>query len=80
MYASTGGVGFRPSKDGGGSAAPLVAALTDRVLRCAVLTAEDGGVRLDPPLVAVLDEAANGYRIADLFSSTATWAAEASCR
>lgn len=71
------------SKDGGGSAAPLVAALTDRVLRCAVLAAEDAGHaahqadergggrlglsgRLDPPLVAVLDEAANICRIADL--------------
>jgi type IV secretory pathway TraG/TraD family ATPase VirD4 len=54
------------SKDGGGSAAPLVAALTDRVLRCAVRTAEDRGGRLDPPLLAVLDEAANVCRIADL--------------
>ncbi len=44
------------SKDGGGSAAPLVAALTDRVLRCAVVAAEDRGGRLDPPLLAVLDE------------------------
>jgi len=54
------------SKDGGGSAAPLVAALTDRVLRCAVNAAEDRGGRLDPPLLAVLDEAANVCRIADL--------------
>ncbi len=54
------------SKDGGGSAAPLVAALTDRVLRCAVRAAEDRGGRLDPPLLAVLDEAANVCRIADL--------------
>ncbi len=54
------------SKDGGGSAAPLVAALTDRVLRCAVRTAEDRGGRLDPPLLTVLDEAANVCRIADL--------------
>jgi type IV secretory pathway TraG/TraD family ATPase VirD4 len=53
------------SKDGGGSAAPLVAALTDRVLRAAVSAAEAGG-RLDPPLVAVLDEAANICRIGDL--------------
>ncbi len=36
-------------KDGGDSAAPLVAALTDRVLRCAVNAAEDRGGRLDPP-------------------------------
>ncbi len=54
------------SKDGGGSASPLVAALTDRVLREATLAAERAGGRLDPPLVAVLDEAANVCRIADL--------------
>ena len=54
------------SKDGGGSAAPLVAALTDRVLRAAVSAAEADGGRLDPPLVAVLDEAANICRIGDL--------------
>jgi len=54
------------SKDGGGSAAPLVAALTDRVLRAAVVAAEGSGGRLDPPLVAVLDEAANICRIGDL--------------
>jgi len=54
------------SKDGGGPAAPLVAALTDRVLRCAVNAAQDRGGRLDPPLLAILDEAANVYRIADL--------------
>ena len=54
------------SKDGGGPAAPLVAALTDRVLRWAVNAAQDRGGRLDPPLLAVLDEAANVYRIADL--------------
>jgi type IV secretory pathway TraG/TraD family ATPase VirD4 len=54
------------SKDGGGSAAPLVAALTDRVMRAATLAAEQGGGRLDPPMVVVLDEAANICRIADL--------------
>jgi len=54
------------SKDGGGSAAPLVAALTDRVLRAATAAAERAGGRLDPPLVVVLDEAANICRIADL--------------
>src|SRR5690606_19836846 len=46
------------SKDGAGAAAPLVAGLTDQVLRCGVLLAETRGGRLDPPMVAVLDEAA----------------------
>jgi len=54
------------SKDEGGSAGPLVAALTDRVLRCGVTAAEHRGGRLDPPMVLVLDEAANICRIADL--------------
>ncbi len=54
------------SKDEGGSAGPLVAALTDRVLRCGVAAAERAGGRLDPPLVLVLDEAANICRISDL--------------
>ena len=54
------------SKDEGGSAGPLVAALTDRVLRCGVVAAERRGGRLDPPMVLVLDEAANICRISDL--------------
>ena len=54
------------SKDEGGSAGPLVAALTDRVLRWGVTAAERAGGRLDPPMVLVLDEAANICRIADL--------------
>lgn len=54
------------SKDGAGAAAPLVAALTDRIMREATRTAERRGGRLDPPLVVVLDEAANVCRIADL--------------
>jgi hypothetical protein len=54
------------SRDGAGAAAPLVAALTDRILRHAVRAAEARGGRLDPPLVLVLDEAANVCRIADL--------------
>jgi type IV secretory pathway TraG/TraD family ATPase VirD4 len=54
------------SKDGAGAAAPLVAALTDRILRHATRAAERAGGRLDPPLVVVLDEAANVCRIADL--------------
>ena len=54
------------SKDSGGSAGPLVAALTDRVMRAAVRDAERRGGRLDPPAVVVLDEAANICRIGDL--------------
>ena len=54
------------SKDGAGAAAPLVAALTDRILRDATRAAERAGGRLDPPMVVVLDEAANVCRIADL--------------
>jgi type IV secretory pathway TraG/TraD family ATPase VirD4 len=57
---------FLLSKDGAGAAAPLVAALADRVMRQAVRAAELAGGRLDPPLVVVLDEAANICRIADL--------------
>jgi type IV secretory pathway TraG/TraD family ATPase VirD4 len=54
------------SKDGAGNAAPLVAGLTDQVLRAAVELAETRGGRLDPVLVAVLDEAANICKISDL--------------
>ena len=68
------------SKDGGGSAAPLVAALTDRVLRCAVNAAKDRGGRLDSPLLAVLDEAANVCASPTCLSCTPTWVPAASCR
>ncbi|QVJ03486.1 type IV secretory system conjugative DNA transfer family protein (plasmid) [Nocardiopsis eucommiae] len=54
------------SKAGAGAAAPLVAALTDRVLRAGENAAEQQGGRLDNPLIAVLDEAANICKIADL--------------
>ena len=54
------------SKDEGGSAGPLVAALTDRVMRAGITAAEQRGGRLDPPMVLVLDEVANICRIADL--------------
>lgn len=47
------------SKEGAGTAGPIVAALVDRVLDVAELLAQAGGGRLDPPVVAVLDEAAN---------------------
>jgi type IV secretory pathway TraG/TraD family ATPase VirD4 len=54
------------SKDGAGAAAPLVAGLTDQVLRAAVTAAEAQGGRLDPPMTACLDEAANICKIRDL--------------
>ncbi|GGM88083.1 type IV secretory system conjugative DNA transfer family protein [Dactylosporangium sucinum] len=54
------------SKEGAGAAAPLVAALTDAVFRAAVDRAEAAGGRIDPPVLAVLDEAANICKIADL--------------
>ncbi|MCP3766788.1 MULTISPECIES: type IV secretory system conjugative DNA transfer family protein [Streptomyces] len=54
------------SKDGGGSAAGVIAAAADSVLRAGVVAAERMGGRLDPPMTAVLDEAANVCRISDL--------------
>lgn len=47
------------SKEGAGTAGPIVAALVDRVLEVAELLAQANGGRLEPPVVAVLDEAAN---------------------
>lgn len=54
------------SKEGAGTAAPLVAGLADQVFRSGVRHAEAAGGRIDPPIIAVLDEAANICRIADL--------------
>ncbi|MGW5333108.1 type IV secretory system conjugative DNA transfer family protein [Streptomyces bauhiniae] len=54
------------SKDGGGSAAGVIAGLADAVMRAGVVAAERMGGRLDPPMTAVLDEAANVCRISDL--------------
>ncbi|GIJ67943.1 hypothetical protein Voc01_028600 [Virgisporangium ochraceum] len=54
------------SKEGAGAAGPLVAGLTDSVFRTAIGYAESAGGRLDPPLLAVLDEAANICKISDL--------------
>ncbi|BCJ62035.1 type IV secretory system conjugative DNA transfer family protein [Micromonospora endophytica] len=54
------------SKDGGGSAAGVIAGLADAVIRAAVVAAERMGGRLDPPMTAILDEAANVCRISDL--------------
>ncbi|MCX4758779.1 TraM recognition domain-containing protein [Kitasatospora purpeofusca] len=54
------------SKDGGGSASALIAAAADSVMRTAVVQAERDGGRLDPPLLCILDEAANVCKIGDL--------------
>jgi type IV secretory pathway TraG/TraD family ATPase VirD4 len=48
------------------AASPLIAALTDTVMRAGRRLAEMAGGRLDPPMVLILDEAANICRIADL--------------
>nr|WP_198151456.1 type IV secretory system conjugative DNA transfer family protein [Kibdelosporangium sp. MJ126-NF4]CEL15630.1 FIG01122190: hypothetical protein [Kibdelosporangium sp. MJ126-NF4] len=54
------------SKDGGGSAAGVIAGIADATMRAGVVVAERMGGRLDPPMTAVLDEAANVCRISDL--------------
>lgn len=48
------------------AAAPLIAAMTDAIFIAGEEASEGQGGRLDPPLVAVLDEAANICKIADL--------------
>ncbi|RSO18002.1 hypothetical protein DMH15_37225 [Streptomyces sp. WAC 06725] len=54
------------SKDGGGGASALIAACADSVMRAATAQAERAGGRLDPPALAILDEAANVCKISDL--------------
>ena len=54
------------SKDGGGGASALIAACADSVMRTATAQAERAGGRLDPPMLAILDEAANVCKISDL--------------
>jgi type IV secretory pathway TraG/TraD family ATPase VirD4 len=54
------------SKEGAGTAAPIVAAIVDRLLDAAERSAQARGGRLDPPVVAVLDEAANICPIREL--------------
>ncbi|MFI7643429.1 type IV secretory system conjugative DNA transfer family protein [Nonomuraea sp. NPDC049400] len=54
------------SKKGRNGAAPLVAALADTVLQAGIAAAERVGGRTDPPLLVVLDEAANVAPIEDL--------------
>ncbi|MGC1512089.1 MAG: TraM recognition domain-containing protein, partial [Acidimicrobiales bacterium] len=65
-FAATRETLYLLTKDGAGGAAPLVAAFADRVMQDATRLAERRGGRLDPPMVAVLDEAANICKIADL--------------
>jgi type IV secretory pathway TraG/TraD family ATPase VirD4 len=48
------------------AASPLIAGLTDATMRAGRRAAEQAGGRLDPPMVLILDEAANICRIADL--------------
>lgn len=57
---------YAMSKDGGASAAPLVAALVDALFVRGQHAAEAAAGRLDPPMVVVLDEAANVVKIHDL--------------
>ncbi|MFE0188017.1 type IV secretory system conjugative DNA transfer family protein [Streptomyces sp. NPDC058989] len=54
------------SKDGGGGGSALIAACADSVMRTATAQAERAGGRLDPPMLAILDEAANVCKISDL--------------
>jgi type IV secretory pathway TraG/TraD family ATPase VirD4 len=48
------------------AASPLIAGITDLVMRAGRRRAEQAGGRLDPPMVLVLDEAANICKISDL--------------
>jgi hypothetical protein len=59
------------------AASPLIAGLTDAAMRAGRRHAKRSGGRLDPPMVLVLDEAANICRIADLPTFTPTSAAGA---
>ncbi|GGM24102.1 type IV secretory system conjugative DNA transfer family protein [Dactylosporangium sucinum] len=65
-FAASSDTVYLLSKDGAGNAAPLVAGLTDQILHAAVTAAERRGGRLDAPLIACLDEAANICKIRDL--------------
>ena len=65
-FAQTHDTLYLLTKDSAGGAAPLVAAFADRVMVEATGVAERRGGRLDPPLLVVLDEAANICKIADL--------------
>lgn len=54
------------SKNGGGSAAGVIAAVTDAIFRAGVAAGEAAGGRLPTPMRAILDEAANVCKIDDL--------------
>lgn len=54
------------SKNGGGSAAGMIAAVADMLLQSGVAAAERMGGRLDPPMLPIFDEAANIVRLEDL--------------
>jgi type IV secretory pathway TraG/TraD family ATPase VirD4 len=60
------GTVYALTKEGAGAAAPVVAALVDALLRTAEEAATAQGGRCDPPVRAVLDEAANICPIKDL--------------
>lgn len=57
---------FLLTQEGAGSAAPVVAAVVDRVLRVTSAAATARGGRVDPPVRPVLDEAANTCPIKNL--------------
>lgn len=65
-FVSTRDTLYLLSKNGGGGAAPVIAAAVDAVIRAGVFVAEQSGGRLPVPLVLILDEAANICKIADL--------------
>lgn len=61
------------SKEGGGSASPLITALVDRISDCAERTAAASGGRLDPSLSLVLDESANICPLKSLPAQFSHW-------
>jgi len=65
-FAATRQTLYLLTKEAAGGAAPLVAAIADRVMQDATVLAERRGGRLDPPMLVVLDEAANICKIEDL--------------
>lgn len=67
-YATSTDTLYLLSRDGEGSAGPLVAALTLAVLEALEGTATEAGGRLPVPFIGVLDEAANICRVRNLDS------------
>jgi type IV secretory pathway TraG/TraD family ATPase VirD4 len=67
VFLSSGtGTLYLLSEEANYAAAPLIAAVTDQLLEAGVQLARRAGGRLDPPVLGVLDEAANICRIRDL--------------